>query len=69
MYQNPTSMGAYRIRGMENEVKFGLDNERQKHKDNFIISNSIIKTKHKDFFKNYYRKFFKDDVKCFDIDN
>lgn len=69
VYQNPTNRSAYKARGSENEIKFGLDDEKQKHKDNYVISNSKIKTKHKDFFKNYYRNFFKDDIKCFDIDN
>lgn len=66
VYKNPTNMSAYKARGMENEIKFGLDDEKSKHKDSYIIGNSIIKTKHKDFFKSYYRKFFKDDIKCFD---
>lgn len=66
VYKNPTNMSAYKARGMENEIKFGLYDEKSKHKDSYIISNSIIKTKHKDFFKRYYKNFFKDDIKCFD---
>ena len=69
VYKNPTNMGMYKSRGLQNEIQFGLDDEKEKYKDNYIIFNSIIKTEPKDNFKDYYRKFFKNDVKCFDISN
>ncbi len=69
VYKNPTNMGMYKSRGLQNQIQFGLDYEREKYKDNYIIFNSIIKTEPKDNFKDYYRKFFKDDVKCFDTSN
>ena len=59
-------MGAYKARGTQNEIRFGLESKKQKYKSNAIIRNSIIKTEPKDNFKNYYRKFFKDDINCFD---
>lgn len=69
VYKNPTNMGMYKSRGLQNQIQFGLDYEREKYKDNYIIFNSIIKTEPKDNFKRYYGKFFKNNIKCFDISN
>lgn len=69
VYKNPTNMGAYKNRGLQNEIQFGLDDEKEKYKYNYIICNSIIKTEPKDNFKRYYGKFFKNNIKCFDISN
>lgn len=67
VYKNPTNVGAYKARGMQNEIQFGLESERDKHKKNCIIHKSIIKTEPKDYFKGYYRKILKDNAKCFDV--
>lgn len=67
VFKNPNNFNAYKSRGMQNEIRFGLDSERDKHKKSYIIHKSIIKTEPKDYFKYYYRKIFKDNVKCFDM--
>ncbi len=67
VFKNPNNFSAYKYRGIQNQIRFGLDDERDKHKKNYAIKNSTIKTEPKDYFKNYYREIFKDDVKCFGV--
>lgn len=67
VFKNPNNLSTYKSRGVQNKILFGLDGEQDKHKKNYAIKTSIIKTEPKDYFKNYYREIFKDGVKCFGV--
>lgn len=66
VFKNPNNFSAYKYRGMQNQIRFGLDNEKNKYKDIYTIYKSIIRTEPKDNFKDCYRKIFNDKIDCFD---